>query len=80
MTVLFHENDCNFLCTVIMTEYSSLFKRTAGTVAECISVDVTASIYCIHTNMHTKHVFFLLFCHSDKGEFYANVPHGFIPT
>lgn len=45
MTTLFHENDCNFLCAVIMTEYNSLFKRTAGAVADSNSVAVTMSIY-----------------------------------
>lgn len=56
MTALFHENDCNFLCTVIMQECNSLFKRTAGTVADSNSVAVTISIYQshTHTNTHTK--------------------------
>lgn len=56
MTALFHENGCNFLCTVIMPECNSLFKRTAGTVADSNSVAVTISIYQshTHTNMHTK--------------------------
>lgn len=52
MTTLFHENGCNFLCTVIMTEYNSLFKRTAGTVADSNSA---AAWNCVYLSISCTH-------------------------
>lgn len=54
MATVFHKNDYNFLCTVITTEYSSLFKRTIGNVADSNYVAVTISIYLLYTPAPTQ--------------------------